>query len=146
MTLRSLILTTLAAAALLAARPAAAAAAVGLGADYLTDPSAGAFQLTLAVDRPLAGGGLTLGGRVGAMLLTRSDRVGIPLDARLRAHLGRVYLEGLVGPWFVLDDRDSVRFHAGFGFGVATRNLQVGFELGVLDSDTMLGLRLAFPL
>lgn len=143
MNLRSVILTSLAL-ALLAARPASASTALGFGADYLVDPEAGAFELTLGVDTPLARG-LTLGGRFGAMLLTRSDRLGIPLDARLRAYLGGVYLEGLVGPWIVLDDNDSVRFHAAAGFGVATRSMQVGFELGVLDSHQMVGLRLALP-
>ncbi len=140
----------LAAAALLAlaaARPAAAAhVSLGLGADYLIDPSAGDVQLTLAVDTPLARH-VSLGARFGAMYLTDPGGVGAPIDGRLRIHGGRIYAEGLVGPW--LDFRsgsDHVRLHAAFGFGIFTRSLSVGFEVGWLDPTSMIGFRVAFPL
>ncbi len=140
----------LAAAALLAlavARPASAAhASLGLGADYLVDPSAGDVQLTLAIDAPLARH-ISLGARFGAMYLSDPGGVGVPIDGRLRIHAGRIYAEGLVGPW--LDFRsgfDTVRLHAAFGFGVVTRSLSFGFEVGWLDPTSMLGVRVAFPL
>jgi hypothetical protein len=132
-------------AGLLWAAPARAGTALGLGADYLVDPEAGAFNLTLAVDTPIARY-VTVGGRFGAMLLTDPGRLGVPLDARLRLRLGKVYLDGLLGPWIVFHDSDSVRFHAAAGFGVLGRSASLGLELGVLDKTTIVGLRVAFPL
>ncbi len=130
----------------LAALPgrADASVALGLGGDYLVDPHAGAFELTLAADTPVVRH-LTVGARFGAALFTDPGRFGIPLDARIRLRVQRVYLEGLVGPWFVFDDGQVVRLHAGFGFGVASRSAQVGIEVGYLDPSTTIGLRLAFP-
>ncbi|BDG01099.1 hypothetical protein [Anaeromyxobacter oryzae] len=132
-------------AGLLWAAPARAGTALGLGADYLLDPEVGAFQATLAVESPLARH-LTIGGRFGAMLLTDPGRLGIPIDLRLRLRTGGVYLDGLIGPWIVLDDGDAVRFHAAAGFGVLGRSASFGLEVGVLNSTAMVGLRLAFPL
>jgi hypothetical protein len=131
------------------ARPAAARTSLGLGADWLVDPETGELQLTLAADTPLARR-VSLGVRFGAMYLsdrdTDSDRVGAPIDGRLRIRSGRIYAEGLVGPWLVFDDDDSVRLHAAFGFGVLTRSLTFGFEVGWLDPTAMIGVRVAFPL
>ncbi len=145
MTSRRMVLAAAAFAALLWAAPARAGTALGVGADYLVDPHAGAFQLTLAVDSPLARN-VTIGGRFGAALLTDPGRVGVPLDLRLRLRAGGVYLDGLVGPWIVLDDADTVQFHAAAGFGVLRRSLAFGLEVGVLHRTAMVGLRLAFPL
>lgn len=121
-----------------------ASVALGLGGDLLVDPRAGAFELTLAADTPVVRH-LTVGARFGAALLTDPGRFGIPLDARIRLRFQRVYLEGLVGPWFVFDDGQVARLHAGFGFGVASRSAQVGIEVGYLDPWTTIGLRVAFP-
>ena len=140
-----IVLAAAALAALLWAAPARAGAALGLGADYLVDPEAGAFMLTIAGDTPLARH-LTIGGRVGAMLVTDPGRVGIPLDLRLRFRANRLYVDGLVGPWIILDDDDSIRFHGAIGFGVLSRSFSVGLELGVLHDTTIVGARLAFPL
>ena len=133
-----------AALALAWSRPAAASVALGLGADYLVDPSQGAFQLTLAADTALARH-LSVGARFGAMLVSGPSRLGVPIDARLRIHMERVYLEGLVGPWIVTKEDPAVRFHGAVGFGIASRGLQLGLEVGYLDPSTMIGVRLAFP-
>ncbi len=127
------------------ARPAVAGTALGLGADYLVDPEVGELQLTLAVDTRLARH-VTLGARFGMMYLPDPDRVGAPIDGRLRIRSGRLYAEALVGPWIVFDDDDSLRLHAAFGFGLLTRSLSFGFEVGWLDPTSMIGVRVAFPL
>jgi len=138
----------LAAAALVAVaapRPADAGTQLGLGADWLLDPEDGAFQLTFAVDQRIARH-VTFGGRFGAAFLTDPTRIGVPIDARLRFRVDRLYLEGLVGPWIIFDDDDALRFHAAIGFGVVSRrSWQIGLELGYLDPTAMVGLRLAFP-
>ena len=133
-----------AALALVWSRPAAASVALGLGADYLVDPSQGAFQLTLAADAPLARH-VSVGARFGAMLVSGPSRLGVPIDARLRIHVQRVYFEGLVGPWIITKEDPAVRFHGAVGFGVLSRGLQLGLEVGYLDPSTMIGVRLAFP-
>lgn len=140
-----LLLAPLVLAALTYARPASAGAALGLGADWLVDPEVGELQLTLAADTRLARG-VTLGARFGMMYLPDPDRVGVPLDGRLRIRSGRLYAEGLVGPWIVFDDADSLRLHAAFGFGLATRTLSFGFEVGWLDPTSIVGVRVAFPI
>lgn len=133
-------------AALALPRPAAAArAALGLGADWLVDPEQGELQLTLAVETPLARHA-TLGVRFGGMFLPDPERFGVPIDGRLRIRGRGVYAEGLVGPWIVFDDRDSVRLHAAFGFGLLTRSLSFGLEVGWLDPTSMVGVRVAFPI
>jgi hypothetical protein len=135
-----------AALALLAAPPrAAASTALGLGADWLVDPESGAFQLTLATDTRLAKH-VTAGVRFGGLLLAEPGRVGAAVDGRLRFRSGRVYAEGLVGPWIVFDDDDSLRLHAAFGFGVLGRSASFGLEVGWLDPTSMVGVRVAFPL
>ena len=139
----------LAAAALVVAlalpRPAAAHVALGLGADWLVDPEDGELQLTLAVDKRLARHA-TIALRFGGMYLSDPDRFGVPIDGRLRIHGGGVYAEGLVGPWIVFDDGDSLRLHAAFGFGLLTRSVSFGVEIGWLDPTSMIGVRVAFPL
>ncbi len=127
------------------ARPAEAGTALGIGADWLTDPNAGELQLTLAADTRLARH-LSVGMRFGALWLSEPDRFGVPIDGRLRVRSSRVYAEGLVGPWIVFDDHDKVRLHAAFGFGLATRALTFGLEVGWLDPTSMVGVRVAFPL
>ncbi len=145
-----LLLAAAALAALVHPRPAAAHphAQIGLGADWLVDPQDGELQLTLAVDTHLTRH-VTLGARFGGMYLTAPERFGAPIDGRLRIRAGRVYAEGLVGPWLVFDDGDTVRLHAAFGFGLMTPSIAFGFEVGWLghDPDTsMVGVRVAFGL
>jgi len=132
-------------AALAAARPAAASTSLGLGADWLVDPESGELQLTLAADTRLAKH-VTLGVRFGMMYLSDPDSVGVPIDGRLRIRSGRLYAEGLVGPWIVFDSGDTVRVHAAFGFGLLTKSLSFGVEVGWMDPTSMVGVRVAFPL
>lgn len=127
------------------AGPAAASVELGLGADYWVAPEGGGFQLTLAVDTPLARA-LTIGGRFGALVLTSPNQFGVPVDLRLRVRVQRVYFEGLVGPWFLFDEPDPVRAHVAFGFGLLASGVLFGLEVGWLDPSTIIGLRLAFRL
>jgi hypothetical protein len=143
-TLRT-VLAAAALAALAAARPAEARTSLGLGADWLVDPEAGELQLTLALETRLAKH-LSLGARFGAMFLSEPDRFGAPIDGRLRLRAGGLYVDGLVGPWIVFADDDAVRLHAAFGFGILTRSLSFGLEVGWLDPTSMVGVRVAFPL
>lgn len=146
MTALRAVLTAATLAALAAPGPAAAGTALGLGADWLVDPQSGALQLTLAADTPLARRA-TLGVRFGMAYLAEPDRFAVPVDGRLRIRGRRVYAEGLVGAWVVLDDEDdAVRLHAAFGFGLLTRSLSFGFEVGWLDPTSMVGVRVAFPI
>jgi hypothetical protein len=139
------VLAATALALLAAAPPAAASTALGLGADWLTDPERGAFQLTLATDSRLARH-VTAGVRFGGALLADPGDVAAAVDGRLRIRGRRVYAEGLVGPWILFDDDDSLRLHAAFGFGVFTRSYSFGLEVGWLDPTSMVGVRVAFPL
>lgn len=119
--------------------------ALGLGADYLVDPEIGELQLTLAVETPIARG-LTAGARFGALVTSDPTRVGAPIDFRLRLRAGRLYADGLVGPWLLFDSGDTLRLHAAFGFGILARSMSLGLEVGYLDPTSMIGLRMAFPL
>ena len=132
-------------AALALPRAASAHLALGLGADYLLDPESGELQLTLAAETRLAKH-VTLGARFGVMYLADPDRVGVPIDGRLRIRGGSFYVDGLVGPWLVFDSGDTVRLHAAFGFGLLTRALSFGLEVGWMDPTSMVGVRVAFPL
>jgi hypothetical protein len=131
-------------AVLAAARPASASTELGVGADWI-EGGTGELNVTLGVDTWLARH-LTLGGRFGAAFFDSSDNLGVPVDVRLRLHLQRVYFEGMVGPWFMIDAGDLLRFHGAFGFGLETRNVTFGLEVGQLSDATMLGLRLALRL
>lgn len=143
--LRRALLLLSALSALTLARPAAAATTLGVGADLLLDPKVGSFQLTLAGDTPLARN-VTLGGRVGLLLLTDPARAGVPIDLRLRVRFARVYLDGLVGPWLLFSEADVLAFHGGVGFGLVGRGYTFGLEVGWLDRTSLVGLRLAVPL
>ena len=143
--LRSLLLATAAAALLWAGPASASPVELGLGADWLSSPKTGAFQLTLAGESWI-GRHLSWGGRVGVLALTDPSRFGVPIDLRLRGHFGRIYVEGLVGPWLVFHDGDALRFHGAIGFGLESRSVRVGLEVGYLDPTSVVGLRLAFPL
>ena len=125
------------------AAPATASVELGLGADYWVGPERGDFQLTVAVDTPLSKA-LTIGGRFGALILTSPNDFAVPVDLRFRVRLQRLYLDGLVGPWFLFGESSPVRAHVAFGFGVLLSGFTLGLEVGWLDPSTLLGLRLGF--
>jgi hypothetical protein len=132
------------------AAPAARAAAplaLGLGADYLVKPEVGEFQLTLALEKHLARS-LTAGVRLGALVTGDDDtKVGVPIDFRLRLRTHRIYVDGLVGPWFIFDSGDTLRFHGALGFGfLLSGGVSLGAEVGVLDRTGIIGVRLAFSI
>lgn len=132
-------------AALAVARPAAARTSLGFGGDYLLDPEIGELQVTLAVETPIARHA-TAGVRFGGMILPHPDDAGVPLDGRLRIRGSSIYAEGLLGAWILFGGDDTLRLHAAFGFGLLTRVLSLGVEVGWLDPTSMIGVRVAFPL
>jgi hypothetical protein len=116
------------------------------GADVIFNQE-GAFELLLAGDAPLARR-IAVTGRVGALVTTSSGTAGVPIDAGLRINAGRLYLEGLVGPWIVFKG-DAVRGHAAFGFGLQSREVSFGVEVGTFGfsgGNGMLGARLGVRL
>jgi hypothetical protein len=123
----------------------AAGVRLGLGADYWARGYAhGLFSLTLAVDAPLARS-ISIGGRFGAMVSSGPSTVGVPIDLVLRAIVGgRVYLEGLVGPWIIFRNVDPLVAHAAFGFGLRARDFTFGLEVGYAHPSPLIGLRLGF--
>lgn len=131
---------------------ARAEARLGLGVDYLLNDRA-AFRLDLQGDLPLLVGTgrnsslrVSLTGRAGG-LVTVSPAVGAaPLDLGLRLGLGRAYVEALAGPWIFFSG-DAVRGHGAVGFGLSTRGVSAGLELGALSgSSGLIGARVAFRL
>lgn len=147
--MKALLRGTAVAAVLLCALPQTAEARtdvrLGLGADYHVAPERGQLNLTLAVDAPVARF-LRVGGRFGALITSSPTQFGAPLDLEVRAHLagGRVYLEGLVGPWLMFGGGNLIRLHAALGFGLQTSLLTFGIEVGYLDPGPIAGLRLGF--
>jgi len=131
-------------AAMLVSSPALASIRFGLGADYWVDRSA-EFNLTLAALASLTRD-VSAGVRFGALLATDPTTAGIPLNLQLRALIShRLYLELSVGPWILFTDR-PVRAHVAFGFGLEARPISFGIEVGYLDPNALLGLRLSFRL
>jgi hypothetical protein len=129
---------------LLAPGKANADVRLSLGADYWAVPQEGFFTVTLAVDGYIARN-LQVGGRFGGLLTTYGNTFGVPLDLLLRADLGHVYLEGLVGPWLFFEPSVlDLRFHGAFGFGLQSGGLLFGIEVGLLDPWPHAGLRLGF--
>jgi hypothetical protein len=125
-------------------RTAHASVNLGLGADWIEGGSKD-FNLTLGADSFVAHN-LSIGGRAGVAFFDNSHNLGIPVDLRLKLHVQRIYFEGLVGPWFIVDSSDLFEFHAAFGFGVEAGNIAFGLEVGKLSHATMVGLRLLFRL
>jgi hypothetical protein len=126
------------------ATPARASVNLGLGADWM-EGGARDLNLTLGADAYLARH-LSLGGRAGAAFFDGGHHIGIPVDLRLRLHVQKIYFEGLVGPWLLVDSGDLFRFHGAFGFGIEAGGIALGLEVGKLDGSTMVGLRVAFRL
>ncbi|NMO20803.1 hypothetical protein HPC49_26495 [Pyxidicoccus fallax] len=121
----------------------AAAVRAELGADYWIDQSA-AFSFMLGVEGRIVGS-LSAGARFGATLITDGNDVGIPLDVYLRANVARsVYIEALAGPWLVFGRGDEFRAHAAFGFGLQGKAASIGIEVGYLEPEPVLGLRLGY--
>lgn len=125
-------------------RPANASVNLGLGADWI-EGGVGELNLTLGADTFVARS-LSIGGRAGVAFFDDSHHLGIPIDFRLKLHVQRIYFEGLVGPWMLIDSGDLFRVHGAFGFGLESGSLAFGLEVGILGRATMLGLRLAFRL
>ncbi len=125
-------------------RTAQASVNLGLGADWIEGGSKD-FNLTLGADSFLTRN-LSVGGRAGVVFFDNSHDLGVPVDLRLKLHVQRIYFEGLIGPWFIVDGHDLFEFHAAFGFGVEAGNIAFGLEVGKLSHATMVGLRLQFRL
>jgi hypothetical protein len=128
----------------LGSRPAHASVNLGLGADWLGGGT-GEMNLTLGVDSYLARN-ISIGGRAGAAFFESSHHLGIPIDLSLKVHIQRIYFQGLLGPWILLDAGDLFYFHGGFGFGLESGSLSFGLEIGRLFHASMVGLRLGFRL
>ena len=113
-------------------RAEAADVRLGVGADYVLN-NMGLLELTLSVDGALARP-LRVGGRFGAML-TSGPGFGAPLDLYLRLLLGdgRVYFDGLVGPWLFFQRAPLFSFHGAIGFGILSGGLSFGLEVGAID-------------
>ncbi|WP_242393486.1 hypothetical protein [Anaeromyxobacter oryzisoli] len=147
MSSRGMVVAAAVAAALAWAAPARAGIELGAGADYLPDPARGAFQLTLAADAPIVQvPHVAVGGRFGVLGITNPGHFGIPIDARVRLLAGPLYLEGLLGPWIIVEDSNEVRFHGAGGIGVHLPMLDFGLEIGSLAGKSMIGLRFAVPI
>jgi hypothetical protein len=143
--MQRLLLAAVLAAALAPAARAASPLSLRLGGDYLLDGGPGIFSFQLGLEHPL-GRVVSVGGRFGALLTTSPTTGGVPLDVFLRFRAGRAYFEGLGGPW-ILFQGDTLRGHAAVGFGLLTRDFELGGEIGFLSPDrTQLGIRLGFHL
>jgi hypothetical protein len=130
---------------LLVALPVRAATPISLrlGGDILLNGGPGVFSLGLGVESLLSRK-VSVGGRFGGLLTTSPTSGGIPLDVFLRLRLGRVYLEGVGGPWIFFTG-DALRGHAAVGLGLLAQDLEFGAEFGFLSPDrTQLGVRLGF--
>ncbi len=114
---------------------------LGLGANYWF-ASRGLFDLTLAVDGRIIGP-VYVGGRVGAALVTSPATAGIPIDLLVGVVFARglIYIEASGGPWLIFKG-DLLRGHGALGFGFHRGILFAGLEVGYLQPDAILGLRL----
>jgi hypothetical protein len=134
------------AAALFAPSVAQAGVRLGLGGDYWVDRT-GLFGVTLTAEGSVTHA-IKIGGRFGALATTTPNDFGVPVDLSIRANLarGRMYVEGLAGPWVLFNNDDPIRAHAAFGFGIAGSGVQVGLEVGYLTPAPIAGLRVAFSI
>lgn len=119
---------------------------LGLGADWWMNNTA-EFNLTLTLFGRLSRH-VRIGGRFGALLTTTPNDFGIPLDFDLHLTFprSRLYIDGLVGPWILPGQDQPIRVHAAFGFGVLASGISFGLEVGWLNPNAILGLRVAFAL
>ncbi len=116
---------------------------LNLGADYQVNHGA-LFGVSGAVDFGLVGP-LSIGPRVGLLLATAPNAIGLPLDLdlRLTPRSAPVYVELLVGPWLFFGG-DAVRAHAALGFGYQGRSFGIGLEVGYLEPAPHVGLRVGW--
>lgn len=115
---------------------------IGLGANYWL-AKAGVFNIDLAITVPLASV-IAVGGRAGIALTTSPTAVGIPLDILLQIRpAARVYIDILGGPWPLFGDGATVRGHFAAGVGLKVGPVSFGPEVGYLDPDGIIGMRLA---
>ena len=128
---------------LLASLPAEASISLGVGADGWINRG-GEFNFTLGLHTSLARA-ISVGGRFGALVVTNPAVAGIPLDLQLRVTVERVYFEGSTGPWILFTDT-PFRFHGAFGFGLQSGIISFGAEVGWLDPNALLGVRLGIRL
>jgi hypothetical protein len=115
---------------------------LGLGAHYWFERS-GLFDLTVAVDGRIVGP-LYVGGRVGAAVSTSGPNVIIPIDLQIGVIFAdaSLYIEASGGPWIAIDSGDVLRGHGALGFGFIRGIFWIGVEVGYLEPDAVLGLRL----
>lgn len=116
---------------------------LGVGTNYWFDHG-GLFDLTLAPSA-IVGRNFEVGGRFGAFVATSPNTLGIPADLFVRGNFDNLYFEFMGGPWIRFAD-DPLIGHAGFGFGVNTRTVSVGIEIGYLSPNPIAGLKLGFRL
>ena len=116
---------------------------MGLGADYWLDRSA-AFSFTLGVDAEVVGP-ITIGARFGALLVTNGNTLAVPADLVLRANIAnrRVYIEAMAGPWIFFEG-DTFHAHGAFGFGIQGKSVSLGLEVGYLEPEPVVGVRLGW--
>jgi hypothetical protein len=125
---------------LLLSSAAEASVRLGVGADWWVN-TGGVFEALIEADARIARH-VSVGGRLGAGIATPSNSLAVPIDLDLRLHFPDVYLEGLAGPWVLVNSPTSVRAHAAMGFGYQGSGVSIGIEGGWLDSAAVLGLRL----
>jgi hypothetical protein len=115
---------------------------LGLGAHYWFE-RAGLFDLSLGVNGRIVGP-LYVGGRVGAAITSAGPNAVIPIDLVIGVVVveGLLYIEGVGGPWIAIDTGDTLRGHGALGFGFMRGMFWVGLEVGYLEPDAILGLRL----
>lgn len=90
---------------------------------------------------------LSVGGRGGVLLVTGPARAGFESDLIVRIMpLPSFYIEGLAGPWFLINSGDTIRAHAAVGLGIQVGPIGFGVEAGYLSPDAILGARLALRL
>ncbi len=122
---------------------AAASIRLGFGADYWFNGH-GEFNFTVAPMVSLSRA-VSVGGRLGMLVVTSPANAGVPLDLQLRIAIERIYLEGSVGPWILFTD-SPVRAHGAFGLGLQAGIVSFGFEVGWLDPSALMGVRLGLRL
>lgn len=109
-----------------------------LGAFGWIDESA-LFDLTLSGDLHV-GRHVEVGLRGGAGLTSGPTAAVIPVDLQLRILVSRFYIEGDVGPWFIIAD-SPVHAHGTVGFGVDIGMFTAGLEIGYLQPEPILGAK-----
>ncbi len=121
----------------------AASVSLNLGGDYWLDRG-GMFELMLRAQGNVARR-IALAGRVGAMVVTSPNEVGIPADLIFQIRLRKAYIEGMAGPW-ILFEGEPIRAHLAMGFGIRGGPISLGMEIGWLNPHGMVGMRAGFAI